>query len=144
VACRFAMLGHRGNKGFQPRFVRLLRRAILEPFPQSLWRCVPAAMMADLVNTLTSREFGKLLVSSSEDCSNVRVLTLRSRRSAEFYGIPPSELPPLLPRYNISQSQDVPVIIAFYNTLAGDTSASVAIGITAATLPRLLLRTHHV
>jgi putative SOS response-associated peptidase YedK len=37
--------------------------------------------------------------------------TLRFRGSAKFYGVPASELPFLIPRYNIAPSQDVPVII---------------------------------
>jgi putative SOS response-associated peptidase YedK len=37
--------------------------------------------------------------------------TLRSRGSAKFYGVPASELPFLVPRYNIAPSQDVPVIL---------------------------------
>jgi putative SOS response-associated peptidase YedK len=37
--------------------------------------------------------------------------TLRSRSNAKFYGVPASELPFLVPRYNIAPSQDVPVII---------------------------------
>src|SRR5437870_3574030 len=38
--------------------------------------------------------------------------TLRSRGSAKFYGVPASELPFWVPRYNIAPSQDVPVIVA--------------------------------
>jgi putative SOS response-associated peptidase YedK len=37
--------------------------------------------------------------------------TLRSRGSAKFYGVPSSELPFWVPRYNIAPSQDVPVIL---------------------------------
>jgi putative SOS response-associated peptidase YedK len=37
--------------------------------------------------------------------------TLRSRGSDKFYGVPASQLPFLVPRYNIAPSQDVPVII---------------------------------
>jgi putative SOS response-associated peptidase YedK len=37
--------------------------------------------------------------------------TLRSRGSDKFYGVPASELPFLVPRYNIAPSQDVPVIV---------------------------------
>jgi putative SOS response-associated peptidase YedK len=37
--------------------------------------------------------------------------TLRSRGSAKFYGVPASELPFLVSRYNIAPSQDVPVIL---------------------------------
>jgi putative SOS response-associated peptidase YedK len=37
--------------------------------------------------------------------------TLRSRGSAKFYGVPASQLPLLVPRYNIAPSQDVPVIV---------------------------------
>jgi putative SOS response-associated peptidase YedK len=37
--------------------------------------------------------------------------TLRSRGSAKFYGVPASQLPLLVPRYNIAPSQDVPVIL---------------------------------
>ena len=37
--------------------------------------------------------------------------TLRSRGNAKFYGVPASELPFLVPRYNIAPSQDVPVIL---------------------------------
>src|SRR4030095_10176705 len=37
--------------------------------------------------------------------------TFRSRGSAKFYGVPASELPFLVPRYNIAPSQDVPVIV---------------------------------
>jgi putative SOS response-associated peptidase YedK len=37
--------------------------------------------------------------------------TLRSRGSAKFYGVAVSELPLLIPRYNIAPSQDVTVII---------------------------------
>ena len=38
--------------------------------------------------------------------------TLRPRGSAKFYGVPASELPFLVPRYNIAPSQEVPVIVA--------------------------------
>src|SRR5882672_2485913 len=38
--------------------------------------------------------------------------TLRSRGSAKFYGVPASQLPLWVPRYNIAPSQDVPVIVA--------------------------------
>jgi putative SOS response-associated peptidase YedK len=38
--------------------------------------------------------------------------TLRSRGSTKFYGVPVSELPFLVLRYNIAPSQDVPVIVA--------------------------------
>jgi putative SOS response-associated peptidase YedK len=37
--------------------------------------------------------------------------TLRSRGSGKFYGVPLSELPFLVPRYNIAPSQGVPVIV---------------------------------
>jgi putative SOS response-associated peptidase YedK len=37
--------------------------------------------------------------------------TVRSRGSAKFYGVPTSQLPLLVPRYNIAPSQDVPVIV---------------------------------
>lgn len=37
--------------------------------------------------------------------------TLRSRGKGKFYGVPASQLPFLVPRYNIAPSQDVPVII---------------------------------
>src|SRR6266481_1622978 len=37
--------------------------------------------------------------------------TLRSRDSAKLYGVPASELPLLVPRYNIAPSQDVAVVI---------------------------------
>jgi len=38
--------------------------------------------------------------------------TLRTRRSAKFYGVPASGLPFLVPRFNIAPSQDVPAIVA--------------------------------
>jgi putative SOS response-associated peptidase YedK len=38
--------------------------------------------------------------------------TLRTRGSAKLYGVPASQLPLLVPRYNIAPSQDVPVIVA--------------------------------
>jgi putative SOS response-associated peptidase YedK len=38
--------------------------------------------------------------------------TLRSRGSAKFYGVPASQLPFLVPRYNIAPTQSVPVIVA--------------------------------
>jgi putative SOS response-associated peptidase YedK len=37
--------------------------------------------------------------------------TLRSHGSDKFYGVPASELPFLIPRYNIAPSQVVPIII---------------------------------
>ena len=37
--------------------------------------------------------------------------TLRSRGSAKPYGVSASELPFLVPRYNIAPSQDVPVVV---------------------------------
>lgn len=37
--------------------------------------------------------------------------TLRTRGSAKFYGVPASELPFLVPRFNIAPSQDVPIIL---------------------------------
>jgi len=37
--------------------------------------------------------------------------TFRSRGSGEFYGVPASDLPFLVPRYNIAPTQDVPVIV---------------------------------
>jgi len=37
--------------------------------------------------------------------------TLRSRGKAKPYGVPASQLPLLIPRYNIAPSQDIPVIL---------------------------------
>jgi putative SOS response-associated peptidase YedK len=63
--------------------------------------------------------------------------TLRSRGKERFYGVSASQLPLLIPRYNIAPSQDVPAIIELSEGLLNRQRLNIAVS----TQPRYLIGT---